>query len=220
MNCWNCWIVCVLLLLLPSASSLRADGGTIRLSERQGGYRITVFTAPTPFRAGPVDVSVLVQDARTGQPVPEARVTVRAVPCGRPGSAITARATVEAATNKLFRAAVVDLPEPGWWEIEVVVEGTRGRAQARFEVEAAEAAPRWLDLWPWICWPALAVVLFGIHQVLVRRKGRERRPERAGDGATQGSTTPPPARAPDRQPGPSVSLPGDQGTQEPAAPAG
>jgi hypothetical protein len=146
----------------------------LRQSQRQGGYRITVFTEPTPFRAGPVDVSVLVQDARTGQPVPQVRVTVRAVPRGQAGKAIVQPATVEAATNKLFRAARFNLPEPGWWEIEVSVEGERGPASASFEVEAAEALPRWLALWPWLAWPVLAILLFGIHQVLVWRQGRAR----------------------------------------------
>ena len=47
-----------------------ADGGSMRLSGKKGGYQITVFTAPTPFRAGPVDISVLVQDASTGDPMP------------------------------------------------------------------------------------------------------------------------------------------------------
>jgi hypothetical protein len=167
------WLLASSFILHPS-SFLRADGGTIRLSQRQGGYRITVFTEPTPFRAGPVDVSILVQDAGTGRTVPGARVTVRAAPRGRAGEAIVRPATVEAATNKLFRAADFNLPEPGWWEVEVAVEGERGAARVRFEVEAAEAVPRWLALWPWLGWPALAVLLFGIHQVLVWRQGRAR----------------------------------------------
>jgi hypothetical protein len=167
-----------LLLLAPflldssAPAPLRADGGTVRLSQRQGGYQITVFTLPTPFRAGPVDVSVLVQDAGTGQPVSGGRVTVRAAPRGRPEEAVLHPATAEAATNKLFRAATFDLPEPGWWEFEVAVEGGRAPAQARFEAEAAEPAARWPGLWAWLGWPALAVVLFGVHQLLVRRKAR------------------------------------------------
>ncbi|HEV3259998.1 MAG TPA: hypothetical protein VG013_24230, partial [Gemmataceae bacterium] len=52
-----------LLSLLPSMAM--ADGGAIRLSEQKGDYQITVFTAPTPLRAGPVDVSVLIQNAAT-----------------------------------------------------------------------------------------------------------------------------------------------------------
>jgi len=63
--------------ILHPSSFLRADGGTIRMSEKKGGFLITVFTAPAPFRAGPVDISVLVQDASTEEPVPQAQVSVR-----------------------------------------------------------------------------------------------------------------------------------------------
>jgi hypothetical protein len=48
---------------LPSLSM--ADEGAVRLLERKGPYQIAVFTAPTPLSAGPVDVSVLVQNADT-----------------------------------------------------------------------------------------------------------------------------------------------------------
>jgi hypothetical protein len=185
------WLLLSSFLVAPSSfSSLRADGGTVRLSGRQGGYRITVFTAPTPFRAGPVDVSVLVQDAVTGRPIPDARVTVRAAPRGRSGEVILQTATSEAATNKLFRAAVFEIPQPGWWEVEVAIEGGHGPARVRFEVEAAEAAPQWPALWPWLVWPALAILLFTLHQWLVRRKDRERGAQRVGGGVGQG---PPPA---------------------------
>jgi hypothetical protein len=159
----------------------------VRLSERQGEYRITVFTTPTPFRAGPVDVSVLLQDTRTGQPVPQARVTIRAVPRDRSSEPPLHLATTEAATNKLFRAAVFEIPQPGWWEIEVAIEGERGPARARFEVEAAEAAPHLLDLWPWLSWPALVILLFSVHQVLVLRKVRQNRAHAGarGPGSTK-----------------------------------
>ena len=75
----------LLLSSLIPTSLARADGGAVRLRERAGGYQIAVFTSPTPFRAGTVDISVLVQDAATGECVPEARVTVglRAPGAGR-----------------------------------------------------------------------------------------------------------------------------------------
>ncbi len=155
------WLLCTPLL--------RADGGTVQLSERQGGYQVTVFTAPAPLRVGPVDVSVLVQHPDTGAPIPEAQVTLRAWPRGRADEALCVPATEEAATNKLFRAAVFDLPEPGRWEMEVSIEGPFGEARVRFEAEAAEPLPRWLSLWPWYSWPFGVIVLFGIHQGL---KGR------------------------------------------------
>jgi hypothetical protein len=162
------WLLFSSLISHPS-SLVRADGGAVRVREQAGAYQVTVFTSPTPFRAGPVDVSVLVQDAETGECVPEARVSVRLTARGT-GGVLEYPATAEAATNKLFHAAVFRLPELGWWNVEVAVEGPHGPALLRFEVQADEPLPRWLELWPWFAWPALAVAFFGLHQVLVRRR--------------------------------------------------
>jgi hypothetical protein len=148
----------------------RADGGLLRLAGKQGRYQISVFTAPTPMRAGPVDISVLVLDASTGDLVTQARVMVRMTKAGH--AALENPATIEAATNKLFRAAQFELPEPGRWELRVEVEGLHGAAVIGGEIEAAEPMPRWREMWPWIGWPALAIVLFCIHQILARRAGR------------------------------------------------
>jgi hypothetical protein len=158
----------LLLSSLIPPSLARADGGTVRLREQAGAYQVTVFTSPTPFRAGPVDVSVLVQDA-AGECVPEARVTVRLTARGS-GQVLEYPATAAAATNKLFHAAVFQLPEPGWWKVDVAVEGPYGLARLRFEVEADQPPPRWLQLWPWFAWPALVVALFSVHRVLARCK--------------------------------------------------
>ncbi len=158
------------LILATACPPVCADGGSLRLSEVRGGYRISVFTAPVPFRKGPVDISVLVQDPGTGELIASTRVTVR---MRKPGQAVLEYpATAAAATNKLLRAAQFELPAPGQWELEVQVEGPHGPAAIGGEVEAAAALPRWRALWLWIGWPAVAVALFVIHQVLVRRKGK------------------------------------------------
>src|SRR5260370_37856658 len=154
--------------ILHPSSFLRADGGTMRISEKRDGLLITVFTAPSPFRAGPVDVSVLVQDALTGELVPQAQVTVRMTKAGQ--LALEYPATREAATNKLLHAAQFELPEPGRWQLEVQVEAVHRLAVIGCALEAAAPLPRWRELWPWIGWPALAIALFGIHQVLARRR--------------------------------------------------
>jgi hypothetical protein len=144
------------------------DGGSVCLSATKGGYRITVFAAPSPLRAGPVDISVLVQDGESGEPLPQARVRVRMTRVDQP--ALEYPATQEAATNKLLHAAQFEIPSPGRWELEVRVEGLRGVAVVDCALEAADCLPRWLDMWPWICWPALVIALFGIHQFLARRE--------------------------------------------------
>jgi|SRR5579884_1804683 len=170
---WNaCLVYGVGFLLCCFPSAAHADGGALRLSERHGPYRVSVFTSPTPPRAGPVDVSVLVQDADSGETVSDVTVRVRAAPHGRPGAAIHADATTEAATNKLFRAAVCELPEPGAWDVQVDVDGPRGAAAVRLTVDVAEPPPRWRSLWPWVAWPALAVVLFAVHRALARHRAR------------------------------------------------
>jgi hypothetical protein len=170
-------ILCVFLLSPCHLATLspcqaRADGGTIRLSEEKGGYRITVFTTPTPLRAGPVDISVLVQEAATGEPASEVQITIKAEWRGSPDMTLHHRATKEAATNKLFYAATLDLPEPGWYSLEVSIDGALGEAQVRFEVDAAEPLPSWLAMSPWVGWPILVILLFIIHKLLVRRKSR------------------------------------------------
>jgi hypothetical protein len=140
----------------------RADGGSMRLSGKKGGYRITVYAAPTPLRAGAVDLSALVQDASTGVPLTQqVKVTIRMTKSGR--LALEYPATTEAATNKLFRAAQFELPEPGPWELQVQVDGLHGLAVLNGTVEVADPLPRWRELWLWIAWPALAIALFGIH---------------------------------------------------------
>jgi hypothetical protein len=145
-----------------------ADGGALRLSGTAGGYRISVFTAPSPFRAGPVDVSVLVQDASTGEPMTQVPVTIRMTRSG--GPALEYPATTGAATNKLFRAAQFELPGAGRWALQVRVDGRDGPAVIAGEVDAAEPLPRWPEIWPWFAWPTLVIVLFSIHQFLVRRR--------------------------------------------------
>jgi hypothetical protein len=156
--------------ILHPSSFAQADGGAVRLCEQVGEYRLTVFTMPTPFRAGPVDISVLVQDAASGESVTSARVTLR-LTARASGRVLEYRATDGEATNKLFQAAVFELPEAGWWDVEVHIDGPHGPARAQFAVEAGAAAPRWQGLWPWFGWPALAVALFGLHRVLARRRG-------------------------------------------------
>src|SRR5262249_24975206 len=139
-----------------------------------GNYQIAVFTSPTPLRVGRVDVSVLVQDGTTHEPVSDVQVLVNAVRRDRRGAAIQRPATSDAATNKLFRAAEFDVNEPGWWQFEIVLNGSLGEAHVALEVEVAKPLPRYLAMWPWLTWPALPILLFGAHQFLNRPASRRR----------------------------------------------
>ena len=157
-------------VFLQPLSELHADGGSVRLSEQRGTYRITVFTSPTPLRAGTVDISVFVQDAGTGEAVASTQITIRAARREHPEAVIEQPATTAAATNKLFKAAVFDLPEPGLWDVIVAIQGINRPFVVQFEMEADEALPPLWDLAPWIAWPIGAILLYGVHQWLVWRK--------------------------------------------------
>jgi hypothetical protein len=155
------------LLMLPGV--VHADGGTVRLSRRVGDCRVTVFTAPTPLRVGPLDVSVLVQDAENRRLLPDAAVVVRLTPEGRSEPILRRTASAEQATNKLLRAAQFDIPEAGSWQIAVELDSPRGSGTVAFPVEVGTATPRWWELWGWIVWPAVPVAVFLLHLVLERK---------------------------------------------------
>jgi len=170
---WHALIrVLLIAVLFVMPVLVLADGGTVRISQQQGNYRITVFTSPNPVRAGPVDVSVFVQDQATLQPDLNVLVTIKARRRGSDAPALVHPATSETATNKLYLAANFDLPEPGWYTLEVSVSGALGDAKVGFELEADEPAPASWVLWPWIAAPMVPVVLFGLHQFLKRRSSR------------------------------------------------
>ena len=109
-------------LVVCNPTAVLADGGTLRQSIHQGNLVVTVFTSPTPPRAGPIDVSILVQDATTGEPLPNSHVQVQATPRSEPDRIMRQLATTDVATNKLMSAAIFDLPDSGTWDFHVSVD--------------------------------------------------------------------------------------------------
>ena len=155
----------------PCCAALFADGGQIRLMQQSGEYRVTVFTSPTPLRSGIADVSVLIQDS-TGKSVPNAMITVELSHPNQGVSPNRILATHAAATNKLFQAALVEIPTPGRWnvQIECTPDANQAPIEVAFAMEAAPPLPRWLSAWPWFCWPIIPIALFAIHRAFVARR--------------------------------------------------
>ena len=153
-------------ILLTAAAAIGwADGGFVRTRQPWGKYDITVFTAPTPLRAGPVDVSVLVQDRATGAMVSDSRIDVHARAARHSESSFHQQATFATATNKLFKAALFQLPNGGTWEFQVEVSLDGATESVRFDAQLADQVPRWATFWPWFSWPALVVLLFAMGQL-------------------------------------------------------
>jgi hypothetical protein len=152
------------LTLLIGSKDVRADGGMLRFHGRRADRVISVFTTPNPLCVGLADVSVLVQQTESGRVTTDFSVKVLAYPLDRPDSRISAAATNEAATNKLFRAAMLELHRPGRWHVDVIVEGLSPNPPIEFEMEVADATVPWLEFSLWICWPLLPIALYAIQQ--------------------------------------------------------
>lgn len=135
-------ILCGLALLYVMAvHPAFANGGQIRVSnEPAGPYVITVFTSPSPFRAGPVDISVFVAEGQDLVAVQNAQVTITTEPIDHRAPGGSYPATHDQATNKQFYAAKFTLPSDGRWRIVVEVGGALGRGSTSFEVEAGAAS--------------------------------------------------------------------------------
>jgi hypothetical protein len=168
----------LLLLIGPlDGGAALADGGLLRCSQQMGDLRISVFTSPSPVRAGPIDVSVLVQDVQSGDVARKPDVQVKLVSHDGQHHVAIAEATFAAAENKLFRAAKLNLPAPGRWDVRVECQDKRlaDPICVSFSIDAGDAAIKWYAAWPWLTWPAAVVVLFAIHRTLVWQKNADNR---------------------------------------------
>ena len=158
----------LLILILTIAPRLLADGGAVLVREQSGSFIVTVFASPVPLRAGPVDVSVMIQDASTGQPVLDADVRLEFDhAAGRP---VAAQATHDQAQNKLLYAARLNLPDSGKWAIAVTVSRSNTPATIRGTLDVAPAQSAAGAYWRYIAFPPVMIALFTLREWLIRRK--------------------------------------------------
>jgi len=166
------WRRSLLLATALLALNLRAqaDGGLVALHQVAGPFNVTVFTAPVPLRAGPVDISVLVQDRASGQPVLDGEVLVRLQREG--GMILVGRATREVAQNKLLYATLMTLPEAGRWELEVTIKQRKETVNVLGQVSAGPPSPFLLSYWRSLSLPPVVIGLFALKEWLKRRAAR------------------------------------------------
>jgi YtkA-like protein len=158
--------------VLAFSSRAQADGGFVELHQEAGPFVVTVFAAPGPLRAGPVDISVLVQDRPSGQPVLDAEVFVRLE--GPGATTLVERATREAAQNKLLYSALLNLPEAGQWELEVTIKQGKETASIVGQVSAAAPTPFLLSYWRSLLLPPIVIAVFALNQLLKRRSAHSK----------------------------------------------
>jgi hypothetical protein len=146
--------------------AVHADGGTVRLREASGPFLVTVFAAPEALRVGLIDMSVLVQDRKTGMVILDTTVNLELQPIPDTNPPFAIRATLGQAKNKLLQAVTIDVPAPGWWAVKTFVRRDREEVALATKFLIRPAAPRLATLWPFLIVPPLAIGLFSLHQTL------------------------------------------------------
>jgi hypothetical protein len=171
-----------LILLSASAACCYGDGGVVIARQMIDGLQLTVFASPAPLRAGPVDVSVLVQKGE--KPVLDADVDIS----WQAKSASTADwlppcCTMESGTekipalrghsnNRFLYSAIVPMKTAGPSELRVRVLETGREVVLSCDLDLRRPLPPLLAFWPWLAFPPVAVAGFVLHQRLSRQRQR------------------------------------------------
>lgn len=164
----------MLTVLLASSAHLRADGGITIAQIDRDGLRVTVFAAPVPVRAGLLDVSFLVQEIPSNQPVGDAGISCSVRKLSPPSpdpvrlpawcSAITPGTRIPATSghsgNKLLSGAYVPIPEPGRWELNVHIARPAGDFSAAVALEVSPPLPPFSTWWPVIALVPCGILLY------------------------------------------------------------
>jgi len=170
-----------LLAFLLAATACFADGGAVLERKNLGDIDVTVFASPSPLRAGPVDFSVLVQDAKSGEPVLDAGVEMvwsSAVkgspdwmpPCCSMEMKDRVPAGLAHSKNKMLYSAIVPVKSAGDSLLRVTVQRNGTTATMDCELKAGPPEAPMLAYWPFLAFPPVAVAGFIFHQRLSRRR--------------------------------------------------
>jgi len=152
--------ILTILVGLAAGGWATADGGVPIASAARHGLRVTVFVDPANPTVGAIDVSILVQDATSEAVRMDVPARVEALSHDANGLVVVGMPTISAATNRLLRAATLDLPVPGRWTLTTTV----GDLVVQAELTVRPASEAWSDLWLWIGWPFAALVLVEVHR--------------------------------------------------------
>jgi hypothetical protein len=175
----------ILAISLCLAVNAFADGGSVQVHSVSGPFEITLFAEPPLPRAGQIDFSVLIQDAKTGEPVMDAAVTMALTPVKvhqsaqpawyPPSCAVSAPADLAAvpllhsgASNRLLYGALVEIPAAGVWHVRTEVQRGDEHASIEGTVDVADPFPPVANYWPWFLFPALAVGLYVLREHVQR----------------------------------------------------
>src|SRR5260370_2680138 len=171
-------IFCVVLFL---ARMSKADGGAIQFHAQAGPLTVTVFPLPPILSAGPVDVTVLVQDRSSLSPLLDANVTLDLTERGDrvlgkdawspPSCFVNKSASLTGiptklnhGENRLLYGALVQIPNSGSWHLRINIQRTNETESIGTLLEVNPPASPPLAYWALFILPPLGVLGFLLNQ--------------------------------------------------------
>ncbi len=149
-------------------STVRADGGTVLWQRTTEPFTVTVFTAESPLRTGPTDISLVVESADESHRLVDAQVFITLE--NEAGTTVQAEATHRQARNKLLYCSLINLPEPGHWKMKIIVEHGSERAEFLDHLIVSGKKPMVIAYWKLLAFPPTIMILFVINQWLGRNR--------------------------------------------------
>ena len=184
------FVICNFSFVIPAISlclmgNAFGDGGSVQLHSVSGPFEITLFAEPPLPRAGQIDFSVLIQDAKSGQPVLDATVTLAVTPVKvhqnaqpawyPPSCAVSPPANLaevpllhSGASNRLLYGALVQIPAAGVWHVRTEVRRGNERADVEGSVDVADPCPPIANYWPLFLFPVAAIGLYVLREHVQR----------------------------------------------------
>jgi hypothetical protein len=155
------------------ATAAYGDGGTMLLHQDAGPFTITLFAAPQPLQVGAADLSVMVQDRKSGEVLLDPVIDLTATPEAAGGAPETVRLARGQSSNRLLQAAAVHFSKSGKWRLGLVVHRGDDAAHLSTECTVEPDRSRARLVWFYVLLPVGIIVLFVVHQAL---KLSQRRP--------------------------------------------
>jgi len=178
-------ILLIVSAILAFRACAFADGGTMQWKQTSGLWSVALFSQPAPLRAGPADLSVLLQ--KNGEPVLDAQVTMQLVCeekisdtqwrpscCSMDGGSaqMTLPATAGQAANRLFYSAAPVLPWPGRWKVRVTAVQNQETISAEGELFVQNPPAPWMAYLPWLLIPVAGIGFFALVQAAKNARKR------------------------------------------------
>jgi hypothetical protein len=174
-------------LMLFLAPMSWADGGAIQFQGDAGSFHVTVFTLPPILSAGPVDVTVLVQDRPKLNPLLDACVTLDldaqavnnlekevwappACALNTPASLAGIAARLNHGENRLLYGALVQIPSSGIWKLRINIQRDSVTESVSTQLKVNPPAPPPLAYWRLFILPPLGVLGFILNRIARRRE--------------------------------------------------